>query len=133
MPSQDTISRVMDQARSIAKLGFRRWYARQMYEAFAWLTTCLLSGVVFTAILEFVGLRTPGLTPLVTLTVLYFIGLMGLMSFKRFWTMLSRATVYSDSATCVRCDSYGLFEVTRQSERIPVRCRNCGHEWSILK
>ena len=133
MPSQDTISRVMDQARSIAKLGFRRWYARQMYEAFAWLTTCLLSGVVFTAILEFVGLRTPGLTPLVTLTVLYFIGLMGLMSFKRFWTMLSRATVYSDSATCTRCDSYGLFEVTRQSERIPVRCRNCGHEWSILE
>ena len=35
--------------------GFRDWYQHQLFEAFAWLTTCILSGVVIATILEFIG------------------------------------------------------------------------------
>ncbi len=122
---------VSEPARSISRLGFRRWYERQLFESFAWLTTCLLCGVAFAAILEFVGLRTPGLTPLLTITVLYFVGLIGVTAWRTFWSRLSRAQGYADGATCRRCDTYGLFEVMGEARSIPVRCRRCGHEWTI--
>lgn len=102
-----------------------------MIEAYAWLTTCLLGGIVFTAIIELVGFATPGFTPLLTLTALYFVGLMCLMSFRRFWLMLSRAQTYANRANCPRCGSYGAFAVTIESARIPVRCGKCGQQWTI--
>ena len=114
-------------------IGFRRWYERQMYEAYAWLTTCLLSGVAFAAIIEMVGFATPGAGPLLTLTVLYFVGLIALMSFRRFWMMLSRAQAYADRATCTKCETYGAFEVSGDLERIAARCSKCGYEWVIRR
>lgn len=123
----------MKPAATITHLGFRRWYERQMYEAYAWLTTCLLSGIVFVAIIEMVGFATPGAGPLLTLTVLYFVGLMALMSFRRFWMMLSRAQAYADCATCTKCETYGAFEVSGDLERITARCWKCGYEWVIRR
>ena len=121
----------MDPARDITRLGFQRWYERQMYEAYAWLTTCLLSGVAFTAIVELIGFATPGLTPYLTIVVLYFVGLMALMSFRRFWRMLSRAQLYADKATCTRCDTYGVLDMNGEPDHLLARCRKCGHEWSM--
>ena len=121
----------MDPARDITRLGFQRWYERQMYEAYAWLTTCLLSGVAFTAIIELVGFATPGLTPYLTIVILYFVGLMALMSFRRFWRMLSRAQIYADKATCKRCNSYGVFDMIGKLDHLLARCRKCGHEWRM--
>ncbi len=110
---------------------FRRWYARRLYRGYAMLTTCLLSGVLIAVILEFIGLDTPGITPLVTLTVLYFVGLMGVESFRRFWLTLKHAQHYADGATCSRCDAYGQFEVHFEGTTLPATCRRCGHAWSI--
>ena len=123
----------MEHAGRMKPIGFRSWYARQLYEAYAWLTTCLLGGIVFAAIIEMVGFHTPGLTPLVTLTILYFVGLMTMMSFRRFWIMLARAQAYADKAICKGCDTYGAFQLTRVTERISVRCGKCGHEWIIAQ
>jgi hypothetical protein len=113
------------------KPGFRRWYARRLYLAFAMLTTCLLSGVLIAAILEFVGLSTPGLTPLLTLTVLYFVGLMAVESFRQFWTILSQAQRFANAATCAQCSSYGLFDVVFEDQTIPAICRKCGNRWRL--
>ena len=120
----------MEPAHSIARLGFRRWYERQLFESFAWLTTCILSGVVFAAIIEFVGFSTPGYT-LLTLTVLYFVGLIGLTAWRTFWSQLTRAQEYSTSAKCMKCGAYGLLDVTDESSAVPVRCRKCSHEWRL--
>ena len=130
-PDDPKEARIMESARTFAAIGFRRWYARQLYEAYAWLTTCLLSGVVFAAIIELVGFATPGVTALVTLTILYFVGLMGVMAFRRFWLMLKRAQAYADGATCTQCCTYGAFDMTRLASRLRVRCGKCGHEWII--
>jgi hypothetical protein len=110
---------------------FERWHERQLFQSFAWLTTCILSGVVIAAILEFIGLRTPGIMRLATLVVLYFVGLMGLIAWRRFRTMLSHAQNCANGATCAQCGAYGLFDVTVDSGSIPARCRRCGHRWTI--
>ena len=121
----------METARSIAKLGFRRWYERQLFESFAWLVTCLLSGIAFAAICESVGFDRPGLTPYLTLIALYFVGLVAVTTWRHFWSKLSRTQDFAKSAVCARCEAYGLLDVIELSERIPVRCRRCGHEWRM--
>ncbi|MGI9332942.1 MAG: hypothetical protein ACR2RL_07255 [Gammaproteobacteria bacterium] len=121
----------METAQSIAKLGFRRWHERQLYESFAWLATCLLSGVAFASILEFVGFSRPGLAPYLTLIVLYVVGLMAVTTWRCFWAKLSAAQDFAKSAVCGRCDAYGLLDVMEVSESIPVRCRHCGNEWRL--
>jgi hypothetical protein len=121
----------MEPARSIARLGFRRWYERQLFESFAWLTTCLLSGVVFAAVIEFVGLTGPGLRPYVAIVVLYVVGLMGVSAWRTFWRLLRRAQSYADRAVCPGCGAYGLLEVTAESEAVAVRCRRCARQWEM--
>ena len=118
-------------SRSMARLGFRRWYERQLLESFAWLATCLLSGVAFGAVIEFVGFAGPGLTPLFAVVALYFIGLVGLTAFRAFWAQLSRAQRLADAATCSRCQTYGLLDIAADSEPTHVRCRKCASEWRL--
>ena len=121
----------MEPAKSIARLGFRRWYERQLIESFAWLTTCLLSGVLFAAIVELVGFATPGLAFYVTLVVLYVVGLMAVNTFMRFWKRFERAQIYARLAVCPACRAYGLFDVIDPAGRAAVRCRRCGHDWRL--
>ena len=44
-------------ARSIEKLGFKRWYERQLIESHAWLVSCILCSLAICAVLELVGFR----------------------------------------------------------------------------
>src|SRR5690606_42112897 len=88
----------MNSRSSPGRSGFRRWHERQLFEAFGWLAVCLLCGEVFAAVLEFVGLSTPGLTPIVTLVVVYLVGLAEVAAWRRFWSMLSRAQAFAEGA-----------------------------------
>lgn len=121
----------MEPALTISKLGFRRWYERQLFYSFAWLTTCLMCGVVIVAILELVGLRTPGITPYLTLIVLYVVGLMGFHSWLLFARKLTQAQGYANHSTCESCGCYGQYNVLSHTARFVVKCRQCGHEWTI--
>ena len=121
----------METVPSKRKLAFSRWHERQLFHSFAWFTTCLLGGVVIATILEFVGLNTPGFTPLITLVVLYVTGLMTIAAWRRFWALLSWTQHCASRATCARCGAYGRFDVVSGADAIPAECRQCGHRWTI--
>lgn len=121
----------METMPSKRKLAFPRWHERQLFHAFAWFTTCLLGGVVIATILEFVGLNTPGITPLITLVVLYVAGLMMIAAWRRFWALLSWTQHCASRATCTRCGAYGRFDMVSGADAIPAECRQCGHRWTI--
>lgn len=110
---------------------FRRWHERRLLESFAWLTLCLLSGVLFATVLEFIGLSGEGLRPLLALILLYLAGLLGVSAWRRFWGIFSHAQRCANAATCPQCGAYGLFEVGDASELFPAVCRRCGHRWTI--
>ncbi|MGI9305410.1 MAG: hypothetical protein ACR2RB_22315 [Gammaproteobacteria bacterium] len=116
---------------STRRIGFRHWYERQLWESFAWLVTGLLSGIAIATILEVVGLRTTGLTPLVTLATVYVVGLLAVDAFRRFFKILSHAQHCAGAATCARCGAYGLFEVVIERGPIPAKCRKCEYRWTI--
>jgi hypothetical protein len=121
----------VDTKRRGKQRGFQRWYERRLFESFGWLALCLMSGVLFAAVLEFVGLKTPGLTPMITLVFLYVVVLMGITAWRRFWAMLTHAQRCANAATCQKCGAYGLFDVEIDAGTIPATCRKCGHHWII--
>jgi RNase P subunit RPR2 len=61
-------------------------------------------------------------------------GVLCVWSFVRYQFMLSRAVRAAGRSICSNCTSYGVLDVVRRSEPEPslrVRCRKCGHEWTI--
>ncbi len=119
-------------ARAIARLGFRKWYERQLIEAHAWLVTALLVAVVIAVVLEGISFRRP-LMEMVPLVGLLFVG--GLICWhgtRRFLVLLAQATRLAEDSTCGSCGAYGRFEVTEAfAERMRVRCRKCANEWML--
>jgi hypothetical protein len=119
-------------ARAIAKLGFRKWYERQLIEAHAWLVTALLVAIVIAVALEGVSFRKPLLQVVPIVGLLFVGGLICWHAVRRFHVLLAQANRLAEDSTCAGCGAYGRFDVTESfAERMRVRCRKCGNEWML--
>jgi hypothetical protein len=136
----------MDLADGIRKKGFRGWYERQLIEAHLFLISGFLCLIMVIASLEEFSLRTP-----VWETLLRFIAMLGgsaicLWALKRFLTMLGFAEYAAERSVCEKCAAYGGLDLggamaspaPKQDEDgediavpVTVRCRKCGHQWTI--
>lgn len=121
----------MSSGRASGRMGFQRWYERQLFVSFAWLTSCILCGVLIGVLLEFVGLGGPGMVPIANAACIYVVGLAGVETWRRFRSTLSHAQTCANQATCKSCNGYGLFDVDPSADHMPARCRRCGHLWAI--
>ena len=110
---------------------FNRWHEKQLFLSFAWLLSCLMCGFLFVAVVEFVGKNLSGIFTVISLVVLYGIGLGAIELFRRFWMQFSFAQHCASSATCSACGSYGLFQVRTDTWPIYARCQHCDHQWVI--
>lgn len=79
----------MEPAESIVRLGFNRWYERQLIESHAHLVTGFLCLIVILASLEDFSLRAPGFNLLVMRALIIGAGLVCYFSCMRFFTMLA--------------------------------------------
>lgn len=121
----------MEPARSIKKLGFRKWYERQLIEAHAWLVSCLLCGIAIAACLEAVSFREAPRRTFVLLAFVFVAVLVCWHALKRYGAIMVQAERLGEHSTCAQCHAYAAFDVLADQARIPVRCRNCSHEWLI--
>jgi len=121
----------MEPARSIGKLGFRRWYERQLTEGFAWLITCLLCAVVMAAGIESIWPRLMSWRALAMLAFVYVVGMICWYALQRFLTLLTRAERVASRSTCAQCGTNGRYDVLSDTETMRVRCRKCAQEWTI--
>ena len=117
--------------RTMQNQKFIRWHERQLYLSFAWLLSCLMCGFLFVAIIEFVGVNFSGIFSILSIAVLYGIGLAIIELFRRFWMRFSFAQLCANSATCKSCGSYGSFEVRVGVRPIYAHCQKCDHQWVI--
>ena len=127
----------LDQA--IGRRGYRRWYERQLYEGHAYLVTGFLALIMMAIALEVVQFRES----LQDLLVLLVIGAAGgsicLFAWRKFTHHLFLAEYIGQQATCRACQVYGKFTIDRADAAVEaiggcvlhVRCRGCGHVWSI--
>jgi hypothetical protein len=120
----------LDAARSIARLGFKRWYERQLIESHAWLVTVLLCGIAMAASLEMVRWKDLG-TSLVTLAFVFTAGLIVMHGFRRYQAIMTLAEQLASHSVCDSCKSYAKFKSMDANPRMKVQCRKCGHEWTL--
>jgi hypothetical protein len=121
----------MEPARSISRLGFRKWYERRLIEGHAWLVTALLCAIVIAVSLELLSFKQPLLNWLGNAGVIFVAGLIVWHGVRRFLSILREAERLGSQSTCQSCRKYASFTVIAESPRMSVRCRKCGHEWTF--
>ena len=122
----------MEPAPGIEKLGFSRWYERQLIEGHAWLITCILCLVVIAACVETLSFRGPPLQTLAYAAAVASACMTGVYSWKRYLRILTVAEYIGERATCASCRAYAKFSLIASDEAsLTVRCRKCAHEWRI--
>jgi hypothetical protein len=135
----------MNVAEDIRRLGFRRWYERQLVEGFAYMVTAFLALIVLLAGYESLAhLRGSPLFYVAIFVAAAAAGVLTLVAFRRFTVLLSRAEQFANDAECPQCKSWGRFEILSmeavgedepvESGRphwLRVRCRKCEHAWRL--
>ena len=138
----------MDPTASIRKLGFRKWYERELIKCHAALVTCFLSGLTMAAILEQVNFVDFGWGPASMLMVVIAAAVLGCVSWRSYSTILARAEFYGERSNCPQCATYGRFDVVatgmdqepgRVADAVAplpaawlrVQCRKCGTAWRM--
>jgi len=138
----------LDPTSSIRKLGFRKWYERQLIDCHVALVTLLLSGLAIAGLIESVNIREFDWRSAMMLTFMFIASVIGWYSWRRYITVLERAELYGQRSTCPNCRVYARFEIlatgmdeppSRVGEAVApleaawlrVRCRKCGTSWRM--
>jgi len=124
---------------AIRRRGFRRWYERQLYEGCAYLVTGLLALFMMALAIEVIPFRQSVGGMLALLAIGAAGGIICIVSWRRFTLLLFRAEHVAERASCPSCRVYAKFLIEQAHDTpdavagcmLQVRCRACGHRWSI--
>lgn len=125
-----------DLAEGIRRVGFKRWYERQLIESHLYFITAFLCLIVAVAGLEGYNANADGASRLFMLMMVVGAAIVCGWSFQRYRLMLARAVRVAERSTCDKCATYGVLDIARRSAAelragLKVKCRNCGHEWHM--
>jgi hypothetical protein len=126
----------MNAARTIRRLGFRKWYERELLQSHMHLVLLLLSTLGLLGSAEAYSLRLSIGSQLGVLACALASAVIGVWALRRYLYLLAHAEFVADQAVCRGCDTYAKWEVEESAEdpggaRLRVRCRRCGHRWLI--
>jgi hypothetical protein len=122
----------MDPAGAIGKLGFERWYERELLLCHSWLVACLLCAFALLALLEELSMGEFGWGSAAVLTAAFAAGGIAWYALARYLAMLMRALHIAERSRCPRCSAHGKYRLVSATTRsMNVHCRQCGGEWSI--
>jgi ribosomal protein L40E len=135
----------MGLAEGIRKIGFRHWYERQLIESHLYLISGFMCLVTVLACLEGFSLRTPVWETVMRFTAMMAGAAICLWTVHRYFAMLAVAEYVAERSVCEKCATYRGLELSGVAVRradarndddealppVGVRCRKCGHEWTI--
>ena len=132
----------MELAKGIQKIGFRRWYERQLIEGHLYLISGVLCLFTVIASLEGFNRHLPAWELLVRFAAVLAGSMVCLWTFRRYLVMLHAAEHAAEHSVCEKCAVYRGLELSGTVMRdggaeqdvpasVRVRCRQCGHEWTI--
>lgn len=120
-------------AEGVRRLGFRKWYERELLSTHAHLLLTILSAVGMLGTLEAMGASTAQ-QKLANAILFIVSGAIGLWALRRYLYLLMHAEDLANQANCPGCTSYGRFHLiseNRRDSQIRVCCSKCGHSWDI--
>lgn len=121
-------------ADGIRKVGFRKWYERELLSSHAHLLLTLLCTIALMGAVELFhdGSATE---KLIDVGLFIISGSVGLWALRRYLYLLLHAEYVADQAKCPHCAEYGRLSVVDEERRngsILVKCRKCSHEWTLV-
>ena len=119
----------MEPADSIVRLGFSRWYERQLIEGHAWLVTGVLSMIAIAACAEELSFRGSPARLIAYVSLVFAAGWIGIYGLQRYQRIMSQAERLGEHATCAGCGAYARFKLISAHA---VRCRKCANEWRLI-
>ena len=139
----------MDPTASIRRLGFRKWYERELIKCHGALVTCLLAGLLAAALMESLVNAPPWSWAMATQVAIVFgAGIVGWGAWRSYITILERAERYGERSVCPQCKTYARFTILAtglddvpgpaaaavaplEAAWLRVQCRNCGTAWRM--
>lgn len=119
-------------AERMGRLGFRKWYERELLSGHAHLVLSILSVVALLASME--SFRDGPTVRLENVLFAVVSGAIGLWALRRFLFLTLRAEDIAHQAVCADCGEYGRFGIVGQNPNrgeTEVCCRKCTHRWVI--
>jgi hypothetical protein len=135
---------------SIRKLGFKRWYERQLIESHGYLVTCFLSMIVVAVALDDLSFKVPVSEHLLMIALAGAGFALSIYTWGKYRHGLGRAERVAKDATCEQCQAYASFRIVGSGPQptrlllpsgemppgqpevwLRVRCRKCQHEWTV--
>ena len=107
----------MNLSEGIRRMGFRRWYERQLLESHLFFVSGFLCLIAVMASLEDFSLQLPGWETLLRFFAIAAGSLGFLWTTRRYLVMLRLALSVAARSICEKCSTYGRFEVS------DARCR----------
>lgn len=117
----------------LQRLGFRKWYERQLLGSHAHLVLCvfcllgLLGGFeAYARVAQDLGDRLVDIA-----AILLSVGL-GVWSLRQYGQRMARAEFIANQASCPHCGRYARWRCLQgDAEGIEVGCKDCQHGWRI--
>jgi hypothetical protein len=121
-------------AEKVRKIGFRKWYERELLSSHGHLVLSILSVVAMLASFEAIR-GASALEKVLDILFVIVTGAIALWSLRRFLFHSMRAEGVANQASCTDCGEYGRFSIVgnddRDSRETQVCCRKCSHLWTI--
>jgi len=118
----------------IRKLGFRKWYQRELLQSHAHLLLLFLCAIGLLATFEVFSRSEPWKEQAFDVAALILLVAVGIWSLRRYLFLLMHAEQVANQAVCERCQTYGrltVLEEGRTGHQVTVRCKKCEFEWPI--
>ena len=124
----------MKLADGIRRIGFRKWYERELLQSHAHLVLTFLCAIGLFAAFEGLG-RAPDWSDQATnLVTLGCSAVIGIWALRRYLYLLMHAETTANQAECPHCRTYARFTLVhedRSREAVDVQCKNCEQRWRI--
>jgi predicted Zn finger-like uncharacterized protein len=117
----------------IPKLGFRKWYERELMQSHAHMVLAFLCLIAVFAAFELIA---DGHNRLGNAMVIVLCTAMGAWAIRRYITLLSSAEAVANQADCPSCGTYARFKLVHAraaDDGVLVHCKNCEREWVITR
>lgn len=137
----------MEPVPSISRLGFRKWYERQLLVGHASLVACVLCMVAVAICLEEFTFPAPLTETALLLGIIIAASIVGWKCWLYYHHAMVQAWRFGESSVCRKCQLYGRFVILTSGRTTPpptpgdpdpesdvwmnVACKKCGHTWRM--
>ncbi len=130
----------MNTRQTIQRVGFRKWYERELLQSHGHLVLLIFSVLGFLGAVELYAVRAGWASQLSALLCAGASAVIGYWALRRYVYLLGHAQHVADQAICPACRTYARWDIeddaqeagsTAVMDRLRVRCRRCGNVWHI--